>query len=93
MSDTTAAGYDRDSVAGVRILDRQTGRVHVVEGDFARHTEEWWCEGNGSCDCNRALACGVAEWDNTYCLGCNRFIILDDAGQPRPGWNDGYTLP
>ena len=40
----------------------------------------WWTEGNGACDCNRALAFGLKHLDVGevgFCLGCKRFICID----------------
>jgi hypothetical protein len=54
----------------------------------------WWTEGNGACDCNRAIACdkndemdaamreahpGIRDWQS-YCYGCKRFIAVDVEG-------------
>jgi len=60
----------------------------------------WWTEGNGSCDCNRAIALNkhtemyyrqraqnpeLKPWQQV-CLGCNRFIAIDVKGDL-----EGYT--
>jgi hypothetical protein len=57
----------------VEIWDSVTGQFHQVEEDYDFF---WWSEGNGSCDCNRAIFMGVdvGSSENT-CLGCKRFII------------------
>jgi hypothetical protein len=60
----------------VKILDIETGITqwigkNILDEDF---TFWWWSEGNGSCDCNRALL-----HSNIDLLVCEatRFIIVD----------------
>ena len=36
----------------ITILDTKTGNKKVIETKFSPF---WWAEGNGSCDCNRAI--------------------------------------
>lgn len=45
----------------------------------------WWTEGNGSCDCNRAICFGEELAENT-CAGCSRFVAIDIHGD-----TEGYT--
>jgi len=72
----------------------------LVTGQIAKATDKplfnvyWWTEGNGSCDCNRAIVCGVydeMEADlhhanpellphQSLCFGCKRFIAVDVEG-------------
>jgi hypothetical protein len=49
----------------------------------------WWTEGNGACDCNRAIAFGVgvgsvaeelAAQHPGICYGCKRFVAIDVEG-------------
>jgi hypothetical protein len=72
----------------VTLVDTVTGRVTVVTEPACDAT--WWAEGNGSCDCNRALLTdsGLYEalvgapqadpclsWQRT-CLGHQRFVVV-----------------
>lgn len=64
----------------VIILDTLTGeKFEDPEFDWDIY---WWCEGNGSCDCNRMIMCYGYEDHDTTCLGCNRFLIVDFMGDP-----------
>jgi hypothetical protein len=69
-----------------------TGKTHVAEDGFSVF---WWTEGNGSCDCNRAIHFeGVDDEMNaqqhidkpglephqSLCYGCKRFIAIDVGG-------------
>jgi hypothetical protein len=46
----------------------------------------WWSEGNGSCDCNRALTFDSKIEEELevkfgdYCYGCERFVVIDVKG-------------
>lgn len=65
------------------ILDTQTNERKVL-GDWDASVF-WWVEGNGSCDCNRAIAMGHEELENqdgdqSVCFGHNRFIAVDVHG-------------
>ena len=78
----------------VTLLDTKTGERRDCSdkhGDV-EFDVFWWQEGNGSCDCNRALlfdrngenhseeqrlALGVEE---NICLGCRRWLIVDVSG-------------
>lgn len=72
------------------LLDTETGETRGAsqfKGWF------WWAEGNGSCDCNRAIIFdkedemearfpppdGVPD-DCGVCFGCTRFIAVDVHG-------------
>lgn len=63
-------------------LDLRTGKT--AKGDDASFF--WWTEGNGSCDCNRAIAFGVEVRAQMYaqfpgvCCGCKRFVAIDVEG-------------
>lgn len=59
----------------VVILDTVTGIKTEVKQHFD-HT--YWTDGNGSCDCNRRLLCGVQpEATSHACEGCCRFLIVE----------------
>lgn len=93
MTDESWGSYYDDSVTGLHILDRVTGVIHTATGQYTRFSEYWWREGNGSCDCNRKGACGLAVEVHGTCDGCVRFVIVHPDGTPRAGWNDdGYDL-
>lgn len=61
----------------VTILDTRTKKKTAIDLPY---NATWWYEGNGSCDCNRAI---FSKVDLTYqnknqrleCLGCHRFLI------------------
>lgn len=72
-----------------KILDTATGITHDLPESFRGHAPFYWQEGNGSCDCNRAMACGVADFDSAKC-GNARFYIVDAAGKPLADFNEGY---
>ena len=36
----------------ITLLDTKTGDTKEIEDTYS---ESWWAEGNGSCDCNRAI--------------------------------------
>ncbi len=61
----------------VTILDTQTGQTHQSTWDTSPF---WWEEGNGSCDCNRAIQCGHDDDDDDddigVCLGHHRYLIV-----------------
>jgi hypothetical protein len=57
---------------GCLVIDTETRRTAWDHGS----TPFGWCEGNLSCDCNRADALGV-DWDFTgTCYGCERFLVI-----------------
>lgn len=65
------------------IIDVQTQERKVLADHDA--PVFWWTEGNGACDCNRALAMGHEELENKVgdqdvCLGRSRFIAVDVHG-------------
>lgn len=84
--------YYDDPLTGVRILDRETGVIHVAAPYFDGNSAYWWCEGNGSCDCNRMTACGIEYGEEGVCALCYRFLVVGDDGKPKAGWNEGYDL-
>ena len=75
----------------VTLLDTLTGerRDCSAFGNFAVH---WWQHGNGSCDCNRALAFDKDDEDHSWdqqqrlglgdhiCLGAERWLIVGASG-------------
>lgn len=77
------------------IIDAEADRVRVVvrdtwTGDVAtddRWDALWWMEGNGSCDCNRALLFGHPNVREGYCDGCVRYWIVSVTPMP-----EGCTL-
>jgi hypothetical protein len=48
--------------------------------------EFWWTEGNGACDCNRAIAFGDVE--DTTC-GDSRYDLVHADGTPFIDWEPG----
>jgi hypothetical protein len=63
----------------VTLLDTVTGKTKEHDDIF---DAEWWVNGNGMCDCNRALFMGV-DLDETaiapglgICAGEKRFLII-----------------
>ena len=73
------------------LLDTETGERRET-GEFAS-SYFWWAEGNGSCDCNRAIEFGKEdEMEERFpppddfpqgagaCIGCTRFIAVDVHG-------------
>jgi hypothetical protein len=64
----------RSETITVKLLDTQTGKTAVVDND----SHWYWGEGNGSCDCNRALAFDV-DFDDlpNHCIGCHRYLIVE----------------
>lgn len=75
----------------VTLLDTQTGKTHVTGNDYDAY---WWADGNGSCDCNRALQMGVSlpESNDNLCIGSKRFLIIDsdDKAYSLAELNDNY---
>ena len=78
----------------VTLLDTKTGERRDCS-DWCNGEEfsvYWWQEGNGSCDCNRALAFDRGDEDHSEeqrlalgaeengCLGCRRWLIVDVSG-------------
>lgn len=83
----------------VFILDTVEGRVHSLENRFiipeCMDVDYWWRDGNGCCDCNRAVFCGNdSEGPNGegYCWGCSRYLLVDENGRPLEGFNKGYEV-
>ncbi len=70
----------------ITILDTETGAKTHVSIFNRRYLEE----GNGSCDCNRELLCGLDTNEGT-CLGCKRFLVIEcDDGGSLVALNEGY---
>ena len=74
--------------------DLVTGKITVGSPDKWEGDVFWWTDGNGSCDCNRAMVCGkedemdaemrrqypdLKEWQG-FCYGCKRFVAIDVTG-------------
>lgn len=78
-----------DPEISVTILDIKTGQTKECHG----WTELWWTEGNGSCDCNRAIFMGHHHLGGV-CLGCNRYLIIKVNGSnlPLEDFNGGYPV-
>jgi len=58
----------------VTLLDTATGAT-LETGD--EYDPYWWAEGNGSCDCNRAIRMGVETGKpEGICEGSHRFLIV-----------------
>ena len=64
------------------LLDKVTGeKAEGVEGSLF-----WWSQGNGSCDCNRAIAFDGADeelekkFGEYACYGTERFLAVDVHG-------------
>lgn len=64
------------------IIDLVT-KQHTKASDFTNDDLFWWADGDGSCDCNRAL-CFDAEVDKElekqhgdHCYGSTRFVVVD----------------
>ena len=70
----------------VTILDTQTGIIKTDNNE----SFDYWAEGNGACDCNRAILFDLQEhldqklrlehpellqWQS-LCFGCTRFLII-----------------
>jgi hypothetical protein len=65
--------------------DQVTGEVTSTADKRWEGDVFWWTEGNGSCDCNRAIVCGKedemdAAMHQGFCYGCKRFVAIDVAG-------------
>ena len=90
----------------ITILDTKTGKQKVIESKYSSY---WWAEGNGGCDCNRAIQMGVddemdaamrlhypelEDWQS-YCYGCKRFLIVkaDDDYYTLDEYNQDYPVP
>ncbi|MCP5101014.1 MAG: hypothetical protein GY943_36145 [Chloroflexi bacterium] len=69
------------------ILDTKTGKEKAISSSFSAH---WWAEGNGSCDCNRAIEMGSASTGNT-CMGATRYLIID-ADDDSYDYNSSYPV-
>lgn len=78
----------------ITIFDRETNWTHLYTGEYCNQEEYWWKEGNGSCDCNRAIFAGVetSVLGSSICKGCKRFIItrVDGEAVDFKEWNEGY---
>lgn len=62
----------------VTILDVITNETKDLEQDWPVW---WWEDGNGSCDCNRAIFFGHSEpGTHRYCAGAERYVIVDVHG-------------
>lgn len=58
----------------VTMLDTKTGATHETADEYDPY---WWAEGNGSCDCNRAIQMGVDTGKPIrICQGAHRFLII-----------------
>lgn len=74
----------------VVLLDTETGERKDCSHWLPEPTVFWWTQGNGSCDCNRALAFGGGDLetehrcaqglDENICFGCRRWRVVAAAG-------------
>ncbi len=62
----------------VTILDLETGEIGTSPPEWDIYDEFWWSEGNGSCDCNREKVFD-RETNQGECLGCHRYIIIENS--------------
>lgn len=67
------------------LLDTKTGKT--VDAESMDSSLFWWADGNGSCDCNRAIAMGddvddemTEQFGDGECFGCTRIIAIDVHG-------------
>lgn len=75
----------------MKILDLEEFTIYPVAGHWLQFDEAWWVDGNGSCDCNRALVCDIDHGEDGICSGQWRFVLIrDDETGLLPGFNDGY---
>ena len=60
-------------------FDIKTGKTYKGEFDWSLFS---WSKGNGSCDCNRSIECGIKEefGDPDRCFGSTRLIAVDIDG-------------
>jgi hypothetical protein len=59
----------------ITLLDTVTGKRQELIG---RWDPAWWADGNGSCDCNRAIFMGLPELsESNTCIGCKRFLVVE----------------
>ncbi len=71
----------------VKILDIETGNVGWLDG-VKTVGDSWWLEGDGSCDCNRALVndgVGMPE------CSLERYFIIDIVKSPSGNEKNDYT--
>jgi hypothetical protein len=61
----------------VTILDIENGQRHETKGEWSDY---WWQYGNGCCDCNRSIFCGLSKPGFNQCLGSKRFLIVGVEG-------------
>lgn len=67
----------------VTLLDTETGKTKVISDPELSYW--YWSEGNGSCDCNRAMFLGIdKEIGETAkpgcCYGSTRVLVVDVTG-------------
>ena len=67
------------------LLDTKTGEL-IIATEMTSSLF-WWADGNGSCDCNRAILFNKEQEvhkelaiDENHCLGHTRFIVVDVHG-------------
>jgi len=87
----------------ITILDTKTKIKKTIITTFLPY---WWAEGNGSCDCNRAIKMNCTEeldkkmrkkhpelksWQS-LCYGCKRFLIIqcDNTDYSLEEYNSAY---
>lgn len=57
-------------------LDLVTGRTVTADEHMSGFTLYWWADGNGSCDCNRAILFDD-EGSDGVCCGSKRYVAVD----------------
>jgi hypothetical protein len=83
------------------LIDTKTGARKLCTSWQPEASVFWWTEGNGSCDCNRALAFGGDEMleqqilelslPENVCIGCHRWYIIEVSGDLE-GYSEAETL-
>ena len=75
----------------VSVLDTATSERRT-SSDWPRY---WWTDGNGACDCNRAMLFDDSEDDDDeagcgICKGCHRYLVVATSAGPLSDYNAGY---
>lgn len=84
MSDELVIVWPTYQVELKRNVDGATF-LHTSSSPWYDHSESWWTEGNGACDCNRHL-CFQGFWEDGVDLPPN-----DDPRWERPCGDTAYT--
>ena len=65
-----------EDMIDVVVLDTQTGERSNSKDEEMNFSYWWWSDGNGSCDCNRALLFDRPDDDSGLCAGGKRYVIV-----------------